>query len=172
MDDKKKILLNERGSESDNALDKPFNFIKEGGKMALVCESDFVVRENLGTVLEKMGYYVTKSAAPPDALKSMRSHLYDLIVVGETFDEEGSDESGVLDYIRHLPMSVRRNIFAVLLSATVRTMDDMAAFGESVNLVLNLKNIDDAGVIIERGIADNEAFYSAFKDVRKRAGRV
>jgi len=172
MDDKKEMLLNETGSELYNALDKPFDFVEEGGKTALICESDHAVLENLGTVLEKMGYYVTKSAAAPDALKSMRFHLYDLIVAGESFDEKGSDEGGVLEYIRHLPMGVRRNIFAVLLSATVRTMDNMAAFGKSVNLVINLENINDAGVIMERGIADNEAFYGAFKDALKKAGRL
>ena len=170
--DNNKMLLNEIESESYSALDKPFDFVEEGGKTVLICESDNAVLENLGTVLEKMGYYVTKSSTAPDALKGMRFHLYDLIVVGETFDKEGSDGGGVLDYIRHLPMSVRRNIFAVLLSATVRTMDNMAAFGKSVNLVINLENIDDAGAIIERGIADNEAFYGAFKDALKQAGRL
>lgn len=170
--DENKMLINEIESESYSALDKPFDFVEEGGKTALICESDGAVLEKLGTVLEKMGYYVTKSSTAPEALKSMRFHLYDLIVVGETFDEKESDGGGVLDYIRQLPMGVRRNIFAVLLSATVRTMDNMAAFGDSVNLVINLENIDDAGAIIERGIADNEAFYETFKDAMKRAGRL
>ena len=172
MDDKKEMLLNEAGSELYNALDKPFDFVEEGGKTALICESDHAVRENLGAALEEMGYHVTKATTVPDALKSMRFHVYDLIVAGESFDEKGSDEGGILDYIRHLPMGVRRNIFVTLLSTTVRTMDNMAAFGKSVNLVINLKNIDDAGVIIERGIADDEAFYGAFKDALKRARRL
>ncbi len=168
MDDKKKMLFDEIESGPYNAFDKSFNPVEEGGKTALVCESDSVVRENLSTALEKMGYHVTKSTAPPDALKSMRFHLYDLIVVGETFDEKGPDEGGVLDYIRHLPMNIRRDIFVVLLSAGSRTMDNMAAFAESVNLIVNLENIDDAGVIIGRGIADNEAFYSTFKNAMKK----
>ena len=170
--DKSKKSPDETGSESYSALDKPFDFVEEGGKTALICESDDTVRENLGTVLEKMGYYVTKSAAAPDAMKSMRFHAYDLIVAGESFDEKGSNEGGVLNYIRYLSMGIRRDIFVVLLSATIRTMDNMAAFGESVNLVINLENIDDAGAIIERGIADDDTFYGAFKDALKKAGRL
>ncbi|MBN2568233.1 MAG: hypothetical protein JXB42_02260 [Deltaproteobacteria bacterium] len=54
----------------------------------------------------------------------------------------------------------------------VRTMDTMAAFGRSVNLIINLENVGEAGVIIECGIADNEAFYRPFKDALKRAGRL
>jgi len=171
MDEKKKSS-GAAGPGSYDASDKPFDFALEGGETALVCESDRAVRENLGTVLENMGYYVTKSAAAPDALKSMRFHLYDLIVVGESFDEKGSDEGGVLDYIRHLPMGIRRNIFVTVLSATVRTMDKMAAFGKSVNLIVNRENIGEADGIIKRGIADNEAFYGTFREALKRAGRL
>ncbi|MDD5722523.1 MAG: hypothetical protein PHY29_02150 [Syntrophales bacterium] len=171
MDDKKKSSDAIKPGPYD-ASDKPFDFVEEGGKTALVCESDRTARENLGSILEKMGYYVTKSATPPDALKNMRFHLYDLIMVGNSFDEKGSNDGGVLDYIRRLPMGARRNIFVVLLSATIRTMDNMAAFGKSVNLIINLENIGDAEVIVRRGIADNEAFYETFREALKRAGHL
>ncbi len=160
------------GSGSYDVSDKPFDFALEGGKTALVCESDRAVRENLGTVLKKLGYYVTESATVPDALKSMSFHLYDLIMVGKDFDFHGSDEGGVLAYIRQLPMGTRRNIFVALLSATVRTMDNMAAFGRSVNLIINLENIGEADVIIKKGIADNKAFYETFREALRRTGRL
>jgi len=93
-------------------------------------------------------------------------------VVSESFDAQGAGDNHVLNYIRHLPMNIRRNIFVAMLSAGACTMDNMVAFAESVNLIINLENIDDAGAIIERGIVDNEAFYGAFKDALKRAGHV
>jgi len=34
--DKKRMLFDEIESESYNSLDKPFNFIEEGGKTALI----------------------------------------------------------------------------------------------------------------------------------------
>ncbi|MBW2560568.1 MAG: hypothetical protein JRE40_06895 [Deltaproteobacteria bacterium] len=165
MDEKKTSDAIQAGSY--DASNKPFDFVLEGGTTALVCESDPVALEKLGAVLEVMGYRVTKVADAPDALKSMRFHLYDLITVGE-----GPNEDDVLAHIRHLPMGVRRNIFVVLLSTTVRTMDNMAAFGRSVNLVINRENIGEAGAIIQRGIADNDAFYETFREALKRAGRL
>lgn len=150
-----------------DASDKPFDFALEGGTTALVCESDSAVRDGLASALEKMGYHVTKVSSAPDALKSMRFHLYNLIAVGES-----PDEGEVLDHIRRLPMGVRRDIFVVLLSAAVRTMDTMAAFAHSVNLVINRENIGEAGAIIQRGIADNESFYETFREALKRAGRL
>lgn len=150
-----------------DASDKPFDFALEGGTTALVCESDSAVRDGLASALEKMGYHVTKVSSAPDALKSMRFHLYDLIAAAE-----GPEGDEVLDRIRRLPMAVRRNIFVVLLSATVRTMDNMAAFARSVNLVINREQIGEADAIIQRGIADNEAFYAPFREALKEAGRL
>lgn len=170
--DKKKMLFDEIESKSYNAFDKPFNFVEEGGKTALICESDPVIRAKIGNILEKMGYYIAESATTHDSLRDMRFHAYHLIVVNESFDAQDAGDNHVLDYIRHLPMNVRRNIFVAMLSVGIRTMDNMTAFAESVNLIINLENIDDAGAIIERGIANNEAFYGTFKDALKRAGHV
>ncbi|MEA3487614.1 MAG: hypothetical protein U9R20_08145 [Thermodesulfobacteriota bacterium] len=170
--DKKKMLFDEIESESYNSFDKPFNFVEEGGRTVLICETDPVVRAKISNILEEMGYYITESATAHDSLRDMRFHAYHLIVVNESFDAQGAADNHVLDYIRHLPMNVRRNIFVTMLSVGVRTRDNMAAFAESVNLIINLENIDDAGAIIERGIANNEVFYGTFKDALKRAGHV
>lgn len=170
--DKEKKLFDAIESESYNASHKPFDFIEEGGKTALVCEADPAIRVKLTDILKEMGYYVRESGTEPDSLRSMRFHVYQLIVVGEEFDAGDASDGGVLGYIRQLPMNIRRNIFVVLMSSEFRTMDNMAAFEKSVNLVLNLENIDEAGVVIERGIADNDAFYRSFKDALKRAGRL
>ena len=150
-----------------NAGDKPFDFVEEGRKTALVCESDGAVRDKLIVALEGIGYYVTKGTVTPSALRRMRVHVYDLIIVGDNYDE-----GGILEYLRNLAMGVRRNIFVILLSDTIRTMDNMAAFGMSVNLIINRENIDDADLIIQNGIADNAAFYRPFKEAMKKTGRL
>jgi len=51
----------------------------------------------------------------------------------------------VLAYLETLNISIRRQMFVILLSNTYRTMDNMQAFNKSVNVILNLKNIDDVG---------------------------
>jgi len=150
-----------------DASDKPFDFVEEGAQTALVCEADPGVRDGLCAALEKIGYHVTKAAAATDALKGMRFHLYNLIAVGEGFDG-----GGILDHIRRLPMGVRRNIFVIVLSGAIRTMDNMAAFGMSVNLVVNRENIGEAEAVIRSGIADNDDFYRPFREALKEAGRL
>jgi hypothetical protein len=51
-------------------------------------------------------------------------------------------------------------------------MDNMAAFNRSVNIVVNVDNIDDAGDAIRNGVADHAAFYQVFNDVLRKAGKI
>ena len=168
-----KSLANEVASAGYDAADKPFDFIDTDTKTALVCESDPAIKGKVTKTLINMGYHVTESAAGREALKSMRFHVYNLIIVNENFDmadAQGSNE--VLNYLHNLASATRRNIFVALLSDNYRTMDNMMAFNKSVNLVINKKNIDDFAAIIKRGLDDNKAFYSIFKETLKKLGSI
>ena len=67
-------------------------------------------------------------------------------------------------------MDTRRKIFVVLVTDRFRTMDNMIAFNKSVNLVVNLKNIDEIEKVLKRGIADNELFYRTFRESLGKTG--
>jgi predicted Zn finger-like uncharacterized protein len=155
-----------------DAAEKPFDFIEEDGKTALVCESTPAIRKSVMKNLELMEYQTTVADSARDALKRMRYHVYDLIVINEGFDTDNPESNGVLIYLERLGMAVRREMFVALISDRFRTMDNMIAFHKSVNLVINTKNIDDIGKILSRGITDNEVFYRVFRDGLKEAGLV
>jgi hypothetical protein len=40
----------------------------------------------------------------------------------------------------------------------------MMAFSKSVNLILNIRNIDDFDKIIQRALADSGLFYKVYKE--------
>jgi hypothetical protein len=50
-------------------------------------------------------------------------------------------------------------------------MDNMAAFNRSVNLVINLKSLDDAEKIIKQGLADYKAFHHIFQETLQKMGK-
>ena len=155
-----------------DADDKPFDFIEEEGLTALVCEANPMVRRTITEALELMEYQITEAESTRDALKRMRYHNYDLFVVNETFDSENPESNGVLLYLERLNMSVRRNMFIALISERFRTMDNMMALNKSVNLIINVKNVEDIGKILSRGITDNEYFYRIFQATLKEVGRI
>jgi len=154
-----------------DASDKPFDFIEEDGLTALVCEQNPQAIKTIHSALHLMEYQITQAESSRDALKRMRYHVYDLIVVNETFDSRSPDSNGVLIYLERLSMSVRRQIFVAMISNRYRTMDNMMSFNASVNLIINSKNIPDIGKILSRGITDNEMFYRVFLEALKETGR-
>jgi predicted Zn finger-like uncharacterized protein len=154
-----------------NASDKPFDFIEEEGLTALLCEQNPMVRSTIQNALNLMDYQITVAESARDALKRMRYHVYDLIVIDESFDTRNPESNGVLIYLERLAMSVRRNIFVAMISSRYRTMDNMMAFNASVNLIVNIKNIEDIGKILSRSITDSELFYRVYKETLKDVGR-
>lgn len=167
------ILAFEQSNENGgyDASEKPFDFIEEEGLTALLCEQNPIARNTIQNALNLMDYQITLAENARDALKRMRYHVYDLIVVDENFDTKNPDSNGVLIYLERLTMGVRRQIFVAMISSRYRTMDNMMAFHASVNLIVNIKNIEDIGKILSRGITDTELFYRVFKETLKETGR-
>ncbi len=168
---KRVTFVEDTSSNGYDAAEKPFDFIEEEGLTALVCEANPMVRKTICDALQLMEYQITEAESTRDALKRMRYHNYDLFVVNENFDTENPESNGILLYLERLSMSVRRNMFVALVSNRFRTMDNMMALNKSANLIINIKNIEDIGKILSRGITDNEYFYRIFKGMLKETGR-
>ena len=156
--------FDEADGDGYDASEKPFDFIEEEGKTALVCESDTLIREKMRPTLDLMEYHITETPNSREALKKMRYHTYDLVLLNEYFDTRDPDANPVLIYIERLAMETRRNMFVTLLTTRFRTMDHMTAFQKSVNMIVNLRNIDDMDKILQRGMADYGLFYKVFKE--------
>ncbi len=153
--------------EQYDAADKPFDFVEEDALTALVCEDDPALREKIKNMLALMEYNVSVAGSTREALKRMRYHNYELIVVNEMFDTSTADSNGVLVFLERLPMTTRRNMFVCLIGTRYRTMDHMMAFNKSVNMIINTKNIDDFGKVLSTGITDNDIFYRIYRDTLK-----
>jgi hypothetical protein len=167
-----KTLLNQVASASYDPADRPFDFVGGGGATALVCEPYPVLREKINNRLKEIGYQMTMPATARDALRAMRFHIFDVIVLNELFDSDDPQTNSVLQYLANMVMSTRRRFFVALVSDRYRTMDNIAAFNRSVNIIINRDSIDNVGEIIERGVADNRAFYHVFQETLRKMGKV
>jgi hypothetical protein len=98
----------------------------------------------------------------------MRYHNYNVVVVNESFDTSTPETNGVLLFLERLPMTTRRELFVCLITSRYRTMDHMLALNKSVNMILNVKNINDFGKILSTAITENDIFYRAYKETAKR----
>lgn len=166
-----KAASGKAGGGGYDASERPFDFLEEGAETALLCEPDAAVREQLAKQLQSMGYYLTSPENSRAVLKQMRYHLFDVIVVNERFDTRNPDQNNVLRYLERLSMEERRKMFVVLVTDRFRTMDNMAAFNKSANIVINLENLTDFDKIVKKAVAENVAFYKVYRDAMIKAGR-
>lgn len=143
----------------------PFEFLEAGAKTAVICEPVPARRAEIRTVVESMKYHILESENARDTLKQMRFHDFDLVVLNERFDTRDPEMNHVLKYLGQLNMTSRRNMFLVLLSERLRTMDKMQAFNKSVNLIVNLDDMENFSRILQAGLADHGRFYRVFKEI-------
>ena len=165
-------LVEEVAAGTYDAAERPFDFLEEGARTAIVCENDPEYQVKILEALEGLGFYITQAPSARDVLKRMRFHTFDLVVINEHFDASDPDRNSVLRYFERMPMSARRNIFVALITKRFRTMDNMAAFNKSANLVVNVTNLDALGKILKRGISDHQNFYRPFMEGLARIGRI
>jgi hypothetical protein len=166
-----KNLIETISSGTYDASEKPFDYLVPGVKTALACESDSAILSKLRFVLKQMGYHTVEPPSASDALKKMRFHTFDLIVLNELFDSQSPDDNPILTYLNDVMMSVRRNMFVALISTRFRTMDNMAAFNKSVNVVIHLRNLDEIAKILRRALDEHQAFYSVFQESLVKTGK-
>jgi len=167
-----KTTIVKAAQDTGGTLEKSLDFVEAGVETALICEQDAGVREKIRSMLQQMDYHVTVGASARDVMKYMRLRVFDLVFLDENFEGGGLQSNHVQQFLGHQPMSIRRNIFVVLLGNGFSTADNMTAFNLSVNLVVNLNDIDQLDKILKRSLIDYEEFYRMLMRSLKTVGRV
>jgi flagellar motor component MotA len=169
MSDEKNIAQPAR-SEVEQA-DRPFGYLDPDSETAMICEHDPAYRGKISGELKKMGFAVVEPGSSKEALKFMRFHIFDVIFIDENFDVEASGINNVLKYLEGLSMTTRRQSFLALISSALNTLDNMTAYNKSVNLIINGKEIDEAGQILKRALTEHNAFYHVYKESLRKHGK-
>lgn len=157
--------------ETYDAADRPFDYIAPGARTAMICETDDDIRSSISAELMALGYYPVMPSNCEEALKRMRFHVFNVVIVNDRFDCSQMAEHPVLENIRNLAMETRRAMFVILLSDQFRTMDNMAAFHQSVNLVINNRHVAEFTKIFKRALADHQSFYEVFLECQSKLGK-
>ena len=141
------------------------------GRPALVCVDDPTRQGAITSALKELGYAPEVPSSADNALDRMRKTAYDVVLVDETFDGATALDNGVLKGLAAMNMTLRRYMFVALIGKNVPTLDNATAFARSVNAVFSEGDLDQLGPMLQRAIADNDAFYRVFREVLKAAGK-
>ncbi|HDG96725.1 MAG: hypothetical protein DRG71_04245 [Deltaproteobacteria bacterium] len=144
---------------------------EQGEKLCLMMGAPQVDVEAVKQGVESVGYRFIEAEDIRTALSKMRFHHFDMAILCDNFDGVSLDQSPIINYMNHLPMSTRRRIFLVLIGEQFKSMDQMMAFAMSANLVVNIKDTDKMAPILKRSLADHELFYKVFMETLEEIGK-
>jgi len=153
--------------EQDTFLDT----FEEGVPLALAMVEDETRKDVIKRSVEELGYKFVPAANSHDANGKMRFHNFDLMVIADGFDDTSVENSPILNYLNHQPMSIRRKIFVALLGDDFKTKDPLMAYSLSSNLVVNNKDIGQITSILKNSITENNRFYKVFMDTMVEVGK-
>jgi CheY-like chemotaxis protein len=151
--------------DTASAYDSPLEVLEEGAMSALVCVDEPERLKTVKEALEDLNYYSSVASSVKEALSKLRYNQYDLVMLDEEFCGESADNNTILRYLQPMPMSTRRNIFLMMISSQIRTLDNLLAFANSVNAVINVSDIQKVKLVLERAMADHRRFYKVYKDL-------
>jgi CheY-like chemotaxis protein len=143
---------------------RPFGYVAPESETVMICEQDPVIREKISNNLKKMGFEIVQPATSKEALRYMRFHIFDIIFIDEDFDTGVWESNRILKYLEGLNMSIRREIFVVLVSTTLTTLDNMQAYNKSVNLIVNKREMGGIEQLLRQSLIEYDDFYHTFKD--------
>jgi predicted Zn finger-like uncharacterized protein len=168
------LNLSVPGSQKNEDPKKEFKgtggFPVQGREQALVCMDDSQERATLVAAVQALGFYVEATGSTSSALKKMAYHVYPLVLLNESFDQN----KGFLAMSTHmdeLDMSLRRQICLVLLSDRLPTGDPMSALHSSVNFIVGSDSLDHVEEILSAALTEHQNFYRVYNDSMRAAGK-
>lgn len=153
--------------ESDSASparENEIEFFEEGVKKAVVCVSDSDMKEEVLEALTQLDYRISQAADFRSFLLKLRYNPYDLAVISEKIGDRELEGNPILKYIERLPMTTRRNMFVLLISDQLRSLDSLRAFSLSVDAIVHSNDIGNIREILRKALIQNEQLYRVFKE--------
>ncbi len=157
--------------DGEDRYAQPLDIDMDERAPALLCEQRSEQRMVMSAALGKLDFKTTVAVSAEEGLKQIHYRTFKLVVLDETFDCLRPENNHILKYFREMAMSLRRNTYLVLIADRFRTRDTLAAFSQSVDLIINPKHIPLMEKILLRGLKEHASFYHVFNTTLKNAGK-
>ena len=149
-------------------MNQNFDFVGSEDKPALLAFSTPEWLEEAKAALQALGYKVHTAATHSDFLTRFGQVRYQVVLVEELFGANVPDENITLKSLQAMPMSQRRHATVLLIGNAFQTFAPMEAFKNSVHAVVNSSELFLLKQLVEKAVADNDAFLHSFREVQTR----
>jgi hypothetical protein len=150
-------------------MSSTFDFVSTSDKPALLAFSTPDWLEAARSALNELGYKVHTAATHGDFLIRFSQVHYQVVILEELFAANSLAENLTLHGLQNMSMAQRRHATVILLGDSFQTFTPMQAFQQSVHAVINSSELFLLKQLIEKAVADNTLFLSAFREGQTRA---
>jgi hypothetical protein len=149
-------------------MNPDFDFVGSEDRPAIVAFSTPEWLDTAKTALGELGYKVHTAATHSDFLTRFSQVRYQVVIVEELFGAHIPDENITLKSLQTMPMAQRRHATVILIGNEFQTFTPMEAFRNSVHAVINSSELFLLKQLVEKAVADNNAFLQSYRDVQTR----
>ena len=152
-------------------MSEAFEFLTPSDKPALLAITTPEWLAMAQAAIIELGYKVHHVDSHAEFPARFNQIPYQVIVIEEIFGGTLPTENTTLQWVQRLPMVQRRHATIFLLSDAYETMNPLQAFQQSVHAVVNYSEVAILGQIIQKVVADNGLFYTAFREMQQRVAQ-
>ena len=149
-------------------MNTSFDFVSKTDKPALLAFSTPEWLDSAKTALLELGYKVHTAATHSDFLIRFSSTQYQVVLIEELFGANTFEENLTLKAVQNMPIGQRRHATTLLVGESFQTFVPMEAFKHSVHAVINSSELFLLKQLVEKAVADNDAFLHSFREVQAR----
>jgi hypothetical protein len=149
-------------------MNPSFDFVSKTDKPALIAFSTPDWLEAAKVSLQDLGYKVHTAATHSDFLTRFASTQYQVVLIEELFGANTFEENLTLQAVQNMAIGQRRHATFLLIGESFQTFVPMEAFKHSVHAVINSSELFLLKQLVEKAVADNNAFLRSFREVQAR----
>ncbi len=135
---------------SDDSSEKP--------RRVLLCLSDNK-REVIAKLLADAGYKVYIAQTPAQANERLREGRTEILLFSPDFAAEFGGAAIIQQKVNAMASSERRRLFLVSIEETGTTLNAHEAFLRNLNLIVNINDLGQLGMILNRSLRDFNELY-------------
>jgi len=124
-------------------------------------------RPLISEAMQEFGYQVEYAESAKDAIQKTKQLTPGIIIFHTEIVNGAPAESAFHEYMKWLPMSKRRDIVYILVSAQSRTLYNLEALSYSANIVISDKDLPHLAIIIRKGLHEYRNLFGPYIEARQ-----
>ena len=137
---------------------------------AIVVFDDPEVQEIIIQKLEGAGYNATAALNPRDAAKQLKFATFSLLILQENYCGASLRGNLLLRSLQTIDITSRRGMLVILVSPQMISLDDLTAFGLSIDAIINISDIESIDRLLVSIIARAKKFYAVYREILAEHG--